>query len=152
MFERFTKLAVKTVMCAQEESRSSGHNYVDCEQMFMGLLRLEDGLAYKSLCSTGLTLDSARSELEKIVPPGNDAVQEETPFTPDAKRMLELCWDEARKLKDAHIGDEHLLLGLLRVKSDRVEMIMQNLGVEPDKLQKHVIKMLAERADRDTNP
>ncbi|KAL2501666.1 Chaperone protein ClpC1 [Forsythia ovata] len=114
MFERFTEKAIKVVMLAQEEARRLGHNYVGNEQILLGLIGEETGVAAKVLKSMGINLKDARVEVEKIIGRGSGFVAMEIPFTPRAKHVLELSLEEARQLGRNYIGLDHLLLGLLR--------------------------------------
>ena len=114
MFERFTEKAIKVVMLAQEEARRLGHNFVGTEQIMLGLIGEGTGIAAKVLKSMGISLKEARVEVEKIIGRGSGFVAVEIPFTPRAKRVLELALEEARQLGHNYIGTEHLLLGLLR--------------------------------------
>ena len=116
MFERFTEKAIKVVMLAQEEARRLGHNFVGTEQIMLGLIGEGTGIAAKVLKSMGISLKEARVEVEKIIGRGSGFVAVEIPFTPRAKRVLELALEEARQLGHNYIGTEHLLLGLLREK------------------------------------
>ncbi len=114
MFELFTEEAIKVIMLAQEEARRLGHNFVDTEQILIGLIEQDTGIAAKTLKTMGVTLKDARVEVEKIIGRGSDVVAVEIPFTPRAKKVLELSWDEAKQLGHNYIGTEHLLLGLIR--------------------------------------
>lgn len=112
MFERFTEKAIKVIMLAQEEARRLGHNFVGTEQILLGLIGEGTGVAAKVLKSMGVNLKDARIEVEKIIGRGSGFVAVEIPFTPRAKRVLELSLEEARQLGHNYIGTEHLLLGL----------------------------------------
>jgi ribulose-5-phosphate 4-epimerase/fuculose-1-phosphate aldolase len=114
MFERFTEKAIKVIMLAQEEARRLGHNFVGTEQILLGLIGEGTGVAAKVLKSMGVNLKDARVEVEKIIGRGSGFVAVEIPFTPRAKRVLELSLEEARQLGHNYIGTEHLLLGLIR--------------------------------------
>ena len=114
MFERFTEKAIKVIMLAQEEARRLGHNFVGTEQILQGLIGEGTGVAAKVLKSMGVNLKDSRVEVEKIIGRGSGFVAVEIPFTPRAKRVLELSLEEARQLGHNYIGTEHLLLGLIR--------------------------------------
>ncbi len=144
MFERFTEKAIKVIMLAQEEARRLGHNFVGTEQVLLGLIGEGTGVASKTLKSMGITLKDARAEVEKIIGRGSGFVAVEIPFTPRAKRVLELSWDEARQLGHNYIGTEHLLLGLIREGEGVAARVLENLGVDLNKLRSNVIKMLGE--------
>ena len=144
MFERFTEKAIKVIMLAQEEARRLGHNFVGTEQVLLGLIGEGTGIAAKTLKSMGVTLKDARAEVEKIIGRGSGFVAVEIPFTPRAKRVLELSWDEARQLGHNYIGTEHLLLGLIREGEGVAARVLENLGVDLNKVRSNVVKMLGE--------
>ena len=144
MFERFTEKAIKVIMLAQEEARRLGHNFVGTEQVLLGLIGEGTGVAAKTLKAMGVTLKDARVEVEKIIGRGSGFVAVEIPFTPRAKRVLELSWDEARQLGHNYIGTEHLLLGLIREGEGVATRVLENLGVDLNKVRSNVIKMLGE--------
>ncbi len=148
MFERFTEKAIKVIMLAQEESRRLGHNFVGTEQILLGLIGEGTGLAFKVLNSMGVTLKDARIEVEKIIGRGTGFVAVEIPFTPRAKRVLELSLEEARQLGHNYIGTEHLLLGLIRENEGVAARVLENLGVVfLSKLRTQVIRSLGEAAE-----
>ncbi|MBC7474606.1 MAG: ATP-dependent Clp protease ATP-binding subunit [Candidatus Sericytochromatia bacterium] len=144
MFERFTEKAIKVIMLAQEEARRLGHNFVGTEQILLGLIGEGTGVAAKTLKSLGVSLKDARVEVEKIIGRGSGFVAVEIPFTPRAKRVLELSWDEARQLGHNYIGTEHLLLGLIREGEGVAVRVLENLGVELSRVRSSVIRMLGE--------
>ncbi len=144
MFERFTEKAIKVIMLAQEEARRLGHNFVGTEQVLLGLIGEGTGVAAKTLKTMGVTLKDARAEVEKIIGRGSGFVAVEIPFTPRAKRVLELSWDEARQLGHNYIGTEHLLLGLIREGEGVAARVLENLGVDMNKVRSSVIKMLGD--------
>ena len=144
MFERFTEKAIKVIMLAQEEARRLGHNFVGTEQILLGLIGENTGIAAKTLKSMGVNLKDARVEVEKIIGRGSGFVAVEIPFTPRAKRVLELSWDEARQLGHSYIGTEHLLLGLIREGEGVAARVLENLGVDLTKVRSHVIRLLGE--------
>lgn len=144
MFERFTEKAIKVIMLAQEEARRLGHNFVGTEQILLGLIGEGTGIAAKTLKGMGINLKEARSEVEKIIGKGSGFVAVEIPFTPRAKRVLELSWDEARQLGHNYIGTEHLLLGLIREGEGVAARVLENLGVDLGKVRSNVIRMLGE--------
>ncbi|CDE60072.1 aTP-dependent Clp protease ATP-binding subunit clpA homolog [Fusobacterium sp. CAG:439] len=144
MFERFTEKAIKVIMLAQEEARRLGHNFVGTEQVLLGLIGEGTGVAAKTLKSMGVTLKDARAEVEKIIGRGSGFVAVEIPFTPRAKRVLELSWDEARQLGHNYIGTEHLLLGLIREGEGVAARVLENLGIDLNKIRSNVVKMLGE--------
>jgi ATP-dependent Clp protease ATP-binding subunit ClpC len=144
MFERFTEKAIKVIMLAQEEARRLGHNFVGTEQILLGLIGEGTGVAAKVLKSMGVNLKDARIEVEKIIGRGSGFVAVEIPFTPRAKRVLELSLEEARQLGHNYIGTEHLLLGLIREGEGVAARVLENLGVDLGKVRTQVIRMLGE--------
>jgi ATP-dependent Clp protease ATP-binding subunit ClpC len=147
MFERFTEKAIKVIMLAQEEARRLGHNFVGTEQILLGLIGEGTGVAAKVLKSMGVNLKDARVEVEKIIGRGSGFVAVEIPFTPRAKRVLELSLEEARQLGHNYIGTEHLLLGLIREGEGVAARVLENLGVDLSKVRTQVIRMLGETAE-----
>ncbi|XP_078433988.1 ATP-dependent Clp protease ATP-binding subunit ClpA homolog CD4B, chloroplastic [Wolffia australiana] len=147
MFERFTEKAIKVIMLAQEEARRLGHNFVGTEQILLGLIGEGTGIAAKVLKSMGINLKDARVEVEKIIGRGSGFVAVEIPFTPRAKRVLELSLEEARQLGHNYIGSEHLLLGLLREGEGVAARVLENLGADPGNIRTQVIRMVGESAE-----
>ena len=147
MFERFTEKAIKVIMLAQEEARRLGHNFVGTEQILLGLIGEGTGVAAKVLKSMGVNHKDARIEVEKIIGRGSGFVAVEIPFTPRAKRVLELSLEEARQLGHNYIGTEHLLLGLIREGEGVAARVLENLGVDLSKVRTQVIRMLGETAE-----
>ncbi|MGC9503975.1 ATP-dependent Clp protease ATP-binding subunit [Baaleninema sp.] len=152
MFERFTEKAIKVIMLAQEEARRLGHNFVGTEQILLGLIGEGTGVAAKVLKSMGVNLKDARIEVEKIIGRGSGFVAVEIPFTPRAKRVLELSLEEARQLGHNYIGTEHLLLGLIREGEGVAARVLENLGVDLSKVRTQVIRMLGETAEVAAGP
>jgi ATP-dependent Clp protease ATP-binding subunit ClpC len=150
MFERFTEKAIKVIMLAQEEARRLGHNFVGTEQILLGLIGEGTGVAAKVLKSMGVNLKDARIEVEKIIGRGSGFVAVEIPFTPRAKRVLELSLEEARQLGHNYIGTEHLLLGLIREGEGVAARVLENLGVDLTKVRTQVIRMLGETSETAT--
>ncbi len=142
MFEQFTEKAIRVIMLAQEESRRLGYNHIGTEHILLGLIGEDTGVAGKVLKAQGINLANARTEVEKITGKGSDTPQVEMPFTPGARRVLELSLEQARKLGHNYIGTEHLLLGLVQVKEDAGVKVLENLGVDLSVLKPQVIKML----------
>jgi len=147
MFERFTEKAIKVIMLAQEEARRLGHNFVGTEQILLGLIGEGTGIAAKVLKSMGINLKDARVEVEKIIGRGSGFVAVEIPFTPRAKRVLELSLEEARQLGHNYIGSEHLLLGLLREGEGVAARVLENLGADPGNIRTQAIRMIGESAE-----
>ena len=152
MFERFTEKAIKVIMLAQEEARRLGHNFVGTEQILLGLIGEGTGVAAKTLKSMGVNLKDARIEVEKIIGRGSGFVAVEIPFTPRAKRVLELSWDEARQFGHNYIGTEHLLLGLIREGEGVAARVLDNLGVDLAKVRQHIIRLLGENSSSSGAP
>eukprot|EP01023_Acetabularia_acetabulum_P042418 TRINITY_DN418_c1_g1_i10.p1 TRINITY_DN418_c1_g1~~TRINITY_DN418_c1_g1_i10.p1 ORF type:complete len:955 (-),score=262.07 TRINITY_DN418_c1_g1_i10:105-2834(-) len=144
MFERFTEKAIKVVMLAQEEARRLGHNFVGTEQILLGLIGESTGIAAKVLKGMGVNLKEARMEVEKIIGRGSGFVAVEIPFTPRAKRVLELSLEEARQLGHNYIGTEHILLGLLREGEGVAARVLETLGADTAKIRAQVIRMVGE--------
>lgn len=147
MFERFTEKAIKVIMLAQEEARRLGHNFVGTEQILLGLIGEGTGVAAKVLKSMGVNLKDSRVEVEKIIGRGSGFVAVEIPFTPRAKRVLELSLEEARQLGHNYIGTEHLLLGLIREGEGVAARVLENLGVDLTKVRTQVVRMLGETSE-----
>ena len=147
MFERFTEKAIKVIMLAQEEARRLGHNFVGTEQILLGLIGEGTGVAAKVLKSLGINLKDSRIEVEKIIGRGSGFVAVEIPFTPRAKRVLELSLEEARQLGHNYIGTEHLLLGLIREGEGVAARVLENLSIDLTKVRTQVIRMLGETAE-----
>jgi ATP-dependent Clp protease ATP-binding subunit ClpC len=144
MFERFTEKAIKVIMLAQEEARRLGHNFVGTEQILLGLIGEGTGIGPKVLKAMGVNLKDARVEVEKIIGRGSGFVAVEIPFTPRAKRVLELSLEEARQLGHNYIGTEHLLLGLIREGEGVAARVLENLGVDLSKVRSQIIQSLGE--------
>jgi ATP-dependent Clp protease ATP-binding subunit ClpC len=147
MFENFTEKAVKVIMLSNEESRRLGHNFVCTEQLLLGLIGEETGIAAKVLKSMGVTLKDARTEVEKIIGRGSGFVSIEIPFTPSAKRILELSQEESHQLGHNYIGTEHLILGSIRVDEGNASTVLANLGVDTTKIRTQVLRMLGETTE-----
>src|SRR6202050_4017895 len=152
MFERFTEKAIKVIMLAQEEARRLGHNFVGTEQILLGLIGESTGIAAKTLKSMGVNLKDARVEVEKIIGRGSGFVAVEIPFTPRAKRVLELSWDEARQLGHNYIGTEHVLLGLIREGEGVAARVLENFGLDLGQVRIKVIEVLNEAPPRNLHP
>ena len=147
MFERFTEKAIKVIMLAQEEARRLGHNFVGTEQILLGLIGEGTGIGPKVLKAMGVNLKDARVEVEKIIGRGSGFVAVEIPFTPRAKRVLELSLEEARQLGHNYIGTEHLLLGLIREGEGVAARVLENLGVDLSKVRSQIIRSLGDNTE-----
>nr|YP_009732051.1 Clp protease ATP binding subunit [Gracilaria edulis]QHS70446.1 Clp protease ATP binding subunit [Gracilaria edulis]UAD85676.1 Clp protease ATP binding subunit [Gracilaria edulis] len=151
MFERFTEKAIKVIMLAQEEARRLGHNFVGTEQILLGLIGEGTGIAAQVLKSMNVNLKDARIEVEKIIGRGSGFVAVEIPFTPRAKRVLELSLEEARQLGHNYIGTEHLLMGLVREGEGVAARVLENLAVNVASIRTEVIQMLGDNTETNTN-
>ena len=147
MFERFTEKAIKVIMLAQEEARRLGHNFVGTEQILLGLIGEGTGIGPKVLKSMGVNLKDARVEVEKIIGRGSGFVAVEIPFTPRAKRVLELSLEEARQLGHNYIGTEHLLLGLIKEGEGVAARVLENLSVDLSKVRSQIIRSLGDNTE-----
>lgn len=133
---------------AQEEARRLGHNFVGTEQLLLGLLRYRPGIPAKIVIGDfGVNIDQAREHVEAIIGRGTGFVAAEIPFTPRAKRVLELSWDEARQLGHNYIGPEHLLLGLLREGEGVGMRVLENLLIDTRLLRALVLRKLKGEED-----
>src|SRR4028119_270935 len=146
MFEHFTDRAVKAIMLAQEEARRLGHNLVGTEQILLGLIGEGTGVAAIVLVDMGVTLETARIEVEKIIGRGSRLVPTELPFTPKAKRIFEQSFKEARQLGHNYVGTEHLLLAITQDKEGVAAKVMENLDIELVKVRIAVMRALGEVA------
>ena len=149
MFERFTKKAIKVILLAREEAKRSGHDSVATEQMLLGLIGEGIGVAARVLRSAGVNLKNARIEVERTVGRGSGVVEEEIPFTPRAKELLQLSLDEADRLGHNYIGTEHLLLGLVLQRKSVAILVLENLGVSRLRLHSEILSTV--RGTSETN-
>ena len=143
MFERFTDRARRVVVLAQEEARELGHNYIGTEHLLLGLLREDDGVAARALAAMGIGLDVVRLEVRQIIGPGEGQEAGHIPFTPRAKKALELSTKEAQGLGHNYVGCEHLLLGVLAAENGLGGQVLQRLGVELRTTRRAVVSALA---------
>ncbi|NQU95975.1 MAG: ATP-dependent Clp protease ATP-binding subunit [Candidatus Omnitrophica bacterium] len=143
MFNRFTERARKVILLAKEEAKRFNHDYIGTEHILLGLVREGEGVAAAVLASLGLSADKIRFEVEKLVQPGPATiVSGDIPFTPKAKKVIELAMEEARSLGHNYIGTEHLLLGLIREGEGVASQVLMNLGLELDKVRMEVMNLL----------
>jgi ATP-dependent Clp protease ATP-binding subunit ClpC len=145
VFERFTERARQVVVLAQDGARDLKHNYIGTEHLLLGLLREEEGLAARALESLGVTLEEMREQVASIIGQGDEVATGQIPFTPRAKKVLELSLREALSLGHNFIGTEHLLLGLARENQGVASRILLDLGVDAEKIHSLVIQMLGGR-------
>jgi ATP-dependent Clp protease ATP-binding subunit ClpA len=134
VFERFTEHARQVIVLAQDEALGLRHNYIGTEHLLLGLLRVEDSLAADLLNALGVTIDDTRAEVTKTIGPGDEAVTGQVPFTPRAKRVLELSMQEARGLGHNYIATEHLLLALGSVKDGVAAQILLARGADAERV------------------
>jgi len=142
VFERFTERARQVVVLAQDEARTLRHNYIGTEHLLLGLLREEEGLAAHVLGSLGVTLEAVRAQVARIVGTGDEATAGQVPFTPRAKKVLELSLREALSLSHNYIGTEHVLLGLARENEGVAARILLDFGVDAETIRETVIDTL----------
>ncbi|MDP3730619.1 MAG: ATP-dependent Clp protease ATP-binding subunit [Candidatus Omnitrophota bacterium] len=143
MFNRFTERARKVILLAKEEAKRFNHDYIGTEHILLGLVREGEGVAAAVLASFGLTSDKIRIEVEKLVQPGpSTVISGDLPFTPKAKKVMELATEEARALGHNYIGTEHLLLGLIREGEGVASQVLMNLGLELERVREEVMNLL----------
>ncbi|MHB0977555.1 MAG: ATP-dependent Clp protease ATP-binding subunit [Candidatus Aquicultorales bacterium] len=143
MFERFTERARRVVVFAQEEARMLNQNYIGTEHLLLGLIREEEGVAAKALQNLGISLYDVRAQVEEIIGRGTSAPVGHIPFTPRAKKVLELSLREALQLGHNYIGTEHILLGLIREGEGVAARVLYNLGADLDRVRNQVIQLLS---------
>src|SRR5207237_1499459 len=142
MFERFTDRARRVVVLAQEEARMLNHNYIGTEHILLGLIHEGEGVAAKALESLGIMLESVRQQVEEIIGQGQVPPTGHIPFTPRAKKVLELSLREALQLGHNYIGTEHILLGLIREGEGVAAQVLVKLGADLNKVRAQVIALL----------
>lgn len=142
MFERFTERARQVVVLTQEEARGLRHNYIGTEHLLLGLLREEEGIAARVLDALGVDVVRTRVQVVRIVPRGDEVVSGQIPFTPRAKKCLELALREALSLGHNYIGTEHILLGLVREGEGVAARILLDLDADAEKVRTGVIRLL----------
>jgi ATP-dependent Clp protease ATP-binding subunit ClpC len=142
MFERFTDRARRTVVIAQEEARLLQHNYIGTEHLLLGLIHEGEGVAAKALESLGIGLEAVRQQVEEIIGRGQHEPSGHIPFTPRAKKVLELALREAIQLGHNYIGTEHILLGLIREGDGVAAQVLVRLGADLNRTRQRVIEVL----------
>ena len=152
MFERFTERARQVVVLAQEEARTLKHNYIGTEHILLGLLREEEGLAARVLESLDITVERVRGQVVRIVGSGEEVTSGQIPFTPRAKKVLELALREALSLGHNYIGTEHILLGLVRENEGVAARILLDFDADSEKIRNEVIRMLSGPSGRRSGP
>jgi ATP-dependent Clp protease ATP-binding subunit ClpA len=142
MFERFTDRARRVVVLAQEEARMLNHNYIGTEHILLGLIHEGEGVAARALESLGISLEAVRQQVEEIIGQGQQAPSGHIPFTPRAKKVMELALREAQQLGHNYIGTEHILLGLLREGEGVAAQVLVNLGAGLERVRQQVAELL----------
>ena len=142
MFERFTERARQVPVLAQDEARVFGHDHIGTEHLLLGLIREEEGIAARVLESLGVSVEDVRSRLAELLPSGDAGATGQIPFTPRAKKALELSLREALSMGHNHIGTEHLLLGLTRETDGLAMRILADLGHDADEVREAVVRIL----------
>jgi hypothetical protein len=142
MLKRFTDRARRVVVLAEEEARMLDHNWIGTEHLLLGLIRERDGVAAKALESLGISLQAVRQRVEEIIGRGQQVPAEVIPFTPRAKKVLELSLLEAIQLRHDYIGTEHILLGLIREGDGVAPQVLVKLGAEPNRVRLQVLRLL----------
>jgi prophage maintenance system killer protein len=143
MFVRFTDQARRAVVLAHEEARTLDHHYIGTEHILLGLLHEGDGVAAKSLQALGISLSAVRQQVEEIIGHGKQAVSGHIPFTPRAKKVMQLSRQEAANLGSDHIATEHILLGLIREGSGVAAQVLTSLGADLGRLREQVVRLAA---------
>jgi ATP-dependent Clp protease ATP-binding subunit ClpC len=152
MFERFTDRARRIVVLAQEEARRLDHNYIGTEHILLGLIREGDGIAARALESFEISLDAARQQVEELIGRGQQAPSGHIPFTPRAKKVLELSLRESLQLGYSYIGTEHILLGLIREGDGVAAQVLVRRGADLNRVRQEVIELLATPPDEEPEP
>src|ERR1700736_1280456 len=142
MFERFTDRARRVVVLAQEEARMLNHNYIGTEHILLGLIHEGEGVAAKALESLGISLEAVRQQVEQIIGQGQQAPSGHIPFTPRAKKVLELSLREALQLGHDYIGTEHILLGLIREGEGAAAQVLVRRDADLSRVRQQVIQLL----------
>jgi hypothetical protein len=146
MFQRFTDRARTVVVLAQDEARRLDHNYIGTEHLLLGLIREGEGVAAKALEALGISLDSVRQQVEQIIGRGQQAPSGHIPFTPRAKKVLELSLRESQQLGHNYIGTEHILLGVIHPSDGVARQVLVKLGADPNRVRQQVIRLLQEHS------
>jgi ATP-dependent Clp protease ATP-binding subunit ClpA len=152
MFERFTDRARRVVVLAQDEARMLKHNYIGTEHILLGLIHEGEGVAAEALGSLGISLDAVRQQVEEIIGQGQEAPSGHIPFTPRAKKVLELSLRESLQLGHNHIGTEHILLGLIREGDGVAAQVLVRLGANRNRVRQQVIQLIHGRPHREGAP
>ncbi|HKZ40924.1 MAG TPA: Clp protease N-terminal domain-containing protein [Candidatus Hodarchaeales archaeon] len=145
IFERFTERARQVIVCAQDEARKSKHNYIGVEHILLGLIREEEGLGARTLVEFGISLDETREQVRNIIGEGAEYVTGQIPFTPRAKKVLEMALREALSIGHNYIGTEHILLGLLREDEGVAAIILREKGLGLETGRQKILEYLTGR-------
>ncbi|NDF69425.1 MAG: NDP-hexose 4-ketoreductase, partial [Actinobacteria bacterium] len=143
MFERFTDRARRVVVLAQEEARLLNHSYIGTEHILLGLIHEGEGVAAKALEALNISLEAVRAQVEEIIGQGGSSPSGHIPFTPRAKKVLELSLREALQLGHNYIGTEHILLGLIREGEGVAAQVLVKLGADLSRVRQQVIQLLS---------
>ena len=149
MFERFTDRARRVMVLAQEEARLLNHNYIGTEHLLLGLIHEGEGVAAQALESLGVSLPAVRQQVEEIIGRGQQASSGRIPFTPRAKKVLELSRREALAMGHNYVGTEHILLGLLREGDGVAAQVLVRMGADLNRVRQQVIGILSGHQDKD---
>jgi ATP-dependent Clp protease ATP-binding subunit ClpC len=152
MFEKFTEGAIKVIMLSQEEARRMGHNFVGTEQLFLGIVGQRQGVGAKALRSLGVTLKKARKEVETYIGRGTGFVASEIPFTPRAKRVLEMAVQEGKDIGQNYVGTEHILLALIGEEDGVAIRTIEKLGVDITQLRSKTLALIKENQEEHLRP
>jgi ATP-dependent Clp protease ATP-binding subunit ClpC len=147
MFEKFTDRARQVIVLAQEEARTLNHNYIGTEHLLLGLIHEGEGVAARALESLGISLEDVRRDVEEIVPRGQHELSGHIPFTPRAKKVLELSLRESQQLGHDYIGTEHILLGLIREGEGVAAQVLVALGADRQRVRQQVLQLLGGREE-----
>ena len=148
MFERFTERARQVIVLAQDEARGLAHNYIGTEHILLGLLREEEGIAARILRQLGIPEEEVRAQVARIVGQGDEVTSGQIPFTPRAKKILELSLREAQSLGHNYIGTEHILLGLVRENQGVATRILLDFDADAEKIRNEIVRMLSGAGQR----
>jgi ATP-dependent Clp protease ATP-binding subunit ClpC len=149
MFERFTDRARRVMVLAQEEARMLSHSHIGTEHLLLGLIHEGEGVAAQALESLGISLQAVRQQVEEVIGQGQHAPADPIPFTPRAKKVLELSRREALAMGHNYVGTEHILLGLLREGDGVAAQVLVRLGADLNRVRQQVIQLLADHQDKD---
>ncbi len=152
MFERFTDRARRVVVLAQEEARMLNHNYIGTEHILLGIVHEGENVGAKALESLGISLEAVRGKVEEIIGQGQSAPTGHIPFTPRAKKVLELALREALQLGHNYIGPEHILLGLVREGEGVAAQVLQSKGADLNRVREQVIQLLSGEGEVQEQP